>query len=142
MLRALAAAALPLGAIGDAPPMPLPYCEPGTTLHTCGRDEIGPGTPCEGHHGYTCLPDEDEAFFGACATQLRDAAAPPPPPGRVLVLRDPRSMNLGDRANLLQALSEMDPPAEVDNVDFVKGQLRDLFRERYPCRRHGGSAFG
>jgi len=65
---------------------------------------------------------------------------PPPPPagkdrptGRVLALRDPRSMNLGDRANLLQALSEMDPPAEVDNVDFVKGQLRDLFRERYPC---------
>ena len=42
-------------------------------------------------------------------------------------------MNLGDRANLLQALSEMDPPADVDNVDFVKGQLRDLFRERYPC---------
>ena len=32
-------------------------------------------------------------------------------------------MNLGDRANLLQALSEMDPPADVDNVDFVKGQL-------------------
>ena len=135
MLRALAAAALPLGAIGDAPPMPLPYCEPGTTLHTCGRDEIGPGTPCEGHHGYTCLPDEDEPFFGACATQLREAAAPPPPPGRVLVLRDPRSMNLGDRANLLQALSEMDPSADVESVDFVKGQLRDLLLGRacYNC---------
>ena len=40
-------------------------------------------------------------------------------------------MNLGDRANLLQALSEMDPPAEVDNVDFVTGQLTRQFSVSY-----------
>ena len=40
-------------------------------------------------------------------------------------------MNLGDRANLLQALSEMEPPAEVDNVDFVTGQLTRQFSVSY-----------
>ena len=57
--------------------------------------------------------------------------APPPPPsprvvrpgGAIVALRDPRSMNLANRAKLLHALGDMTPTPIVRDVDFVRGQL-------------------
>ena len=58
-------------------------------------------------------------------------APPPAPPhaaasGAVVVLSDPRSMDLGDRRHLMSALGEMSPAPTVVDATFVSGQLAGL----------------
>ena len=68
------------------------------------------------------------------ATPGSDRPPPPPPPSPplaasasgIVALRDPRSMNLGDRPHLFTALDGMSPPQIYTDVDFISGQVASL----------------